>query len=280
MKTTATERPGVLVTFPARGLKRPLDGFWVTGRRRNPALLLFVHGMGGNFYRSVSKKVMMDLAPAAGFDVLSFNNRGHEKDVADEVFTDCVHDIDAALRFGQAKGYRRFVLLGHSTGCQKIAYYQARRRDPRVKALVLAAIGDDYAIARRDLGRRYAAQVARARALVKAGRGQVVMKAKGCLGFTARRFLSVADPRQAEAEIFNLDGSLRTFRRLTAPTLAVLPAAEEFACIPVAEMSARLRAAARARPFDTVLIPDADHGFKGRELETTGVILDWLRRVR
>lgn len=279
MKSTATERPGVLVSFPARGLKRPLDGFWVRGRRQNPVLLLFVHGMGGNFYRSVSKKVMMDFAPGAGLDVLSFNNRGSEKEVADEVFTDCVYDLDAALRFGQAKGYRRFVLLGHSTGCQKIAYYQARRRDPRVKALVLAAIGDDYAIARRDLGHRYAAQVARAHALVKAGRGTTIMKAKGCLGFTARRFLSVADPRQPEAELFNLEGPLRTFRRITTPTLAVLPAAEEFACLPVPEMSARLRAAARARPFDTVLIPEADHGFKGREVETTGVILDWLKRV-
>ena len=28
-----------------------------------------------------------------------------------------------------------------------------------------------------------------------------------------------------------------------------------------------------------VLIPEADHGFKGRESETTGVILDWLKPI-
>lgn len=105
------------------------------------------------------------------------------------------------------------------------------------------------------------------------------MTAKGCLGFAAHRFLSVADPQQREAEIFNLDGPLRTFRRLTCPTLAVLPEKEEYACLPVAEMAARLRRVTRARPFDTVQIPDADHGFKGRETETTGVIVDWLRKV-
>jgi hypothetical protein len=44
-------------------------------------------------------------------------------------------------------------------------------------------------------------------------------------------------------------------------------------------MAARLRRVTRARPFDTVQIPDADHGFKGREAETTGVIVDWLRKV-
>jgi hypothetical protein len=48
---------------------------------------------------------------------------------------------------------------------------------------------------------------------------------------------------------------------------------------PLLLAAARLRAAARARPFDTVHIPDADHGFKGREVETTGVILDWLKSV-
>lgn len=279
MKSPTTELPGVLVTLPARGLTRPLDGFWATGRRRQRTLLLFVHGMGGNFYRSVSKKEMMVQGPRAGIDVLSFNNRGHEKDVATEVFTDCRHDLDAAVQFGLDHGYRRIVLLGHSTGCQKITYYQARRRHPAVAALVLAAIGDDYAIARRDLGRRYTAQVSRARALVQAGRGDTILTAKGCMNFSARRFLSVADPAQTEAEIFNMNSPLRTFRKITCPTLAVLPAQEEFACLPVPEMSARLRAVARARPFDTVVIPDANHGFKGHEALTTGVILDWLQRV-
>ena len=279
MKSGSSEWQGTLVAFPARGLQRPLDGFWTTGRRRSRTLLLVVHGMGGNFYRSVSKKALLTLAPPAGFDVLSFNNRGYERAVVDEVFTDCRHDLEAALQFGRDRGYRQFVLLGHSTGCQKITYYQARRRHPQVAALVLTAIGDDYAIARRDLGRRYPAQLARARALVHAGKGETLLTAKGCLGFSARRFLSVADPRQAEAEIFHLAGRLRTFRKITCPTLAVLPEKEEFACLPVPEMSARLRAAARARPFDTVVIPDADHGFKGREVETTGVILDWLRCV-
>ena len=279
MKSMSLELPGTLVTLPARGLKRPLDGFWAAGRKRSATLLLFVHGMGGNFYRSEFKKEMMRQAPARGLDVLSFNNRGAEKAVAAERFTDCLADLDAAADFARVHGYRRLVLLGHSTGCQKITWWQHRRRDRRVAALVLAAIGDDYAIARRDLGRRYDAQVARAHALVKAGRGETIMAAKGCMGFAAHRFLSVADPAQAEAEIFNMDGKLSTFRRISCPTLAVLPAQEEFACLPVEEMSARLRAVSRARPFDTVLIPDADHGFKGREAETTGVILTWLKQV-
>lgn len=273
-----TSIEGRLVTLPARGLRRPLDGFWAQGPRRSRTLLLFVHGMGGNFYRSVSKKEMLVRAPRHGIDVLSFNNRGCEKDVAQERFTDCVHDIDAAVAFGRAHGYRRFILLGHSTGCQKVTYYQYRRRNPRVAALVLAAIGDDYAIARRDLGSRYNRVLSRVRRLVKTGRGGTILAEKGCLGFTARRFLSVADPAHVEARLFNLAGPMREFRSIATPTLAVLPEREEYACAPVPAMARLLCQRSRADVFKAVIIPRADHSFHGVEREATAVILDWLAR--
>ncbi len=274
------EISGSLVAFPAKGQKRPLDGFWVRGPKRNRTLLLFVHGMGGNFYRSLSKKEMLRQAPRAGIDVLSFNNRGYEGNVADEVFPDCRHDLDAALAFGRAKGYRRFILLGHSTGCQKITYYQHLRKSRDVAALILAAIGDDYAIVRRTLGARYDHWMNTARRLVKNGKGSTILRGKGCMGFSARRFLSVADPKQIEARLFDMDGPLREFSRIKTPILAVLPAEEEFACIPVPEMGERLRAKTRSKRFDVEIIPGADHGFHGREVETTRKILAWLNSLR
>lgn len=268
---------GALVELRARGLKRPLDGFWAHGPHRADALLLIVHGMGGNFYRAAFKKALMRAAPRAGLDVLSFNNRGYERDVADEVFVECRHDLDAALAFGRAQGYRRFVLIGHSTGCQKIAYYQHLRRAPDIVALVLAAIGDDYAIVRRELGARYGYWMRRARALVRADRGSEILRGKGCLGFSARRFLSIADPNQIEARLFNFDGPMREFAAIRTPTLAVLPAREEYACIPIPEAARRLKAVARATPFDVEIIPRADHGFHGCEAETARRILNWLK---
>lgn len=221
---------------------------------------------------------MMRQAPRVGIDVLSFNNRGYERDVADEVFVECKYDIDAALEFGRAQGYRRFILLGHSTGCQKITYYQYLRKPPDVAALVLASIGDDYAIARRDLGNRYAHWVKTARSLMKAGRSHTILQGKGCLGFSARRFLSVADPAQMEARLFNMDGPLREFSRIEQPILAVLPAREEYACIPVHEMARRLQAVTHSSRFDVEIIPHADHSFHGCEAEATRKILRWLKQ--
>lgn len=274
---------GALVELPARGLKRPLDGFWAHRKRRSHTLAVFVHGMHSNFYRSAFKKELMRLGPARGIDVLSFNNRGAEQGTCDEVFEHCRFDLDAALAFGRAEGYTQFVLIGHSTGCQKIAYYFRLRRPDDVAALVFSAPGDDYAIARRQLGGLFAAAVRRARRMAQSGRGRetLVMNGKPAfMGFSARRFLSIADPRRIEARLFLLDGPLRELASIRVPALAVLPAREEYACIPVPEMARRLAEAMRANPaFEVAIVPQANHGFKGVEREAADAIWSWLARI-
>lgn len=267
---------GALVELPLPGGRRPLDGFWARGPRRNRTLLLVVHGMGGNFYRSRFKKELLRRGPARGFDLLSFNNRGYERDVATERFSDCLADLDAALAFGRSKGYRRFALLGHSTGCQKIVHWQHRRQSRQVCALILAAIGDDYAIVRRDLGAAYARRLEQARRWIARGWLDRRLPAS-CLGFAPRRFLSVADPRQLEARLFNFDGPMRAFRAIRTPVLALFPAREQFACLPVPEMAARLAARTRSRRFRAEIVPGADHSFHGAEALAARLTLDWLR---
>ena len=270
------ELDGSLVELivPGREAVR-LDGFWRHGLQRRRTLLLYVHGMGGDFHHSRLKKELMSRCVAAGYDFLSFNNRGARDGVATERFADCVADLDAAIRFGRGKGYRRFVLLGHSTGAQKIAWYQVRRRDPAVKAVVLIAPGDDYAIVQRNLGRSFRYWVRRAQELVRRGLGDERLPER-CQRFSARRFLSIADPAQVEARLFDYGGALREFGRIRCPVLTLFGSAEEYACIPVARMGAILRAKSRAQPFDFVVIEDADHGFHGHERKTAGHILAWL----
>jgi len=233
-----------------------------------------VHGMHSNFYRSHLKKELMAQCVGAGCDLLSFNNSGAEAQVVDERFEDCLGDLDAALAFGRARGYRRFILMGHSTGCQKITWYQARRQAPDVSGLALLAPGDDYAIARRDAGRSFNRWVKRAHQLVAEGRGDTLMPPQ-CLGFTARRYLSVADPSKTESKIFNYEGRLTHFRRVVCPVLLLFGSAEEYSCLPVESMHAILRKASRSICFEDHIIPGADHGFHGCEAETTRCILAW-----
>ena len=270
------EIPGALVSFPAGPRGVPLDGFLARapGGRRRP-LVVYVHGMRSNFYRSRLKKELAARAAERGWDVLLFNNRGAGEGVATERFEDGAEDIAAALRFARRRGHRAFVLAGHSSGCQKIVHYLDRRRDPAVRGVVLLGPADDLAINRRELGPAFGRWVARARRLVAARRGGELLPAC-CQGFAARRFLSVADPRRTEAALFDYGGPMRAFGRLATPLLILFGAREEYACLPVGRMGAILRAKTAASDFTFRVIPGADHGFHGRERAAIRALLGWI----
>lgn len=270
--------PGRLVAIPGGHAKKMLDGFWCPGSRRNRTLVVFQHGMGGNFCHGRFKKELLQRGGRHGFDVLSMNNSGHDRSTLTERFLDCVGDLDAMLRQGRRWGYRRFVLVGHSTGCQKITYYQARRRDAGVKALVLAGPADDHAIARRDLGSRYPRWIARARRLIREGQGDTLL-VDGHTLFGARRFLSAADPKKTEAALFDYQGRMHHFRRVRIPIMVLFGADEEYACMPIDSMGEILRAGTRSEEFKFVSIPGADHGFHGREIRTVETMYRWLKNV-
>ena len=271
---------GALVAFPAAGGRKPrmLDGFYRTAPEKRSPLLVFVHGMGSNFYRSALKKAFLEAAPALGLGILSFNNRGAERGTEDEKFLACLPDLDAAAEFARRRGHRRLVFVGHSTGCQKIAYWQAKRRHPAVAGLVLLAPADDYATTRRDFGKRFEHKVAWAKRMVAAGKGDAQV-AGLYERFTAARFLSLADLRHPEANVFRYAGALAQFRRVTCPVLAVFGENEEFAAIPPAEMLAILRRKTNSLDFDDWLIPGADHGFHGCEAELALSVCQWAREI-
>jgi pimeloyl-ACP methyl ester carboxylesterase len=275
VKNESLRIPGSLVTIPLGGKNRPMDGFLAHGPRAKRRLLVLVHGMGGNFYRSRFRKELLLQSASTSFDTLAFSNRGSDADVASERFRDCLADLDAALRWARGQGYRQFVLMGHSTGCQKVTYYQALRNRRDVEAVVLGAIGDDMAISKRTLKRKYKGWIHHARRLVARGKGHHILPPE-CLSFSAARFLSCADPRQREAQLFNFEGRLAHFRRLRCPTLVVMGSDEEHACMPVPEMIRRLERATKSIAFDSLVIPGGDHGFHGKEHVTAKAVMNWL----
>ena len=170
------------------------------------------------------------------------------------------------------------MFVGHSTGCQKIVFWQAKRRHPVVAGLVLLAPADDYAATRRDLGARFERTVAWAKKKVAAGKGAAPV-AGLYERFAAARFLSLANERAPEANVFRYAGALTQFRRVACPVLAVFGEEEEFAAIPPAEMLAILREKTRSRDFDDWLIPGANHSFKGGEAELALAVCGWAREA-
>ncbi|KKQ06003.1 MAG: Phosphoenolpyruvate synthase, partial [Candidatus Moranbacteria bacterium GW2011_GWF1_36_4] len=115
-----------------------LDGIFF-GSPKAKNVIIFIHGLGSNLF---SQAELAERLVDKNNSVLLFNNRGsgvlsrisqvdkkeksgrkkHLIGMAKEVFTDCVDDIDGAVRFVESLGSKNILLIGHSTGTQKSVY--------------------------------------------------------------------------------------------------------------------------------------------------------------
>ena len=98
----------------------------------------------------------------------------------------------------------------------------------------------------------------------------------GRIGLEAARFLSVADERNPEANVFRYAGRLEKFRRVRIPVLAVFGSEEEFAAIPPAKMLEILAAKTASARFLGWEVAGAGHGFHGFEDDVAEGAFRWM----
>lgn len=284
---------GRLVPFLAKD-RSVLNGFLV-GPNRSRKCMIYVHGMTGNFYGGTLQFSIAESIAREGFSLFSVNTRGHdavsvirrkkgrggERFMAGtdlERFEDSLLDIDAAIKKLKGLGFRKFILAGHSTGCQKVTYYQYKKRNRSVVGLLLLAPADDYAIQKRDLGRRFDGVVRMSKRLVKEGKGNEPTKLVPS-HFSPRRFLSIADLKNAEARIFDYDGPLKEFERIEAPICAVFGKREEYAAKPVLEYLRILGRRTRSLDFVGVVVDGAGHSFRNHNDVLSDFVARWIRSM-
>ncbi len=282
---------GKLVTFLAED-KLALQGFLVE-KKGSRKCIVYVHGMSGNFYQSILPKTIAEKAAKSGYSTFIINTRGHDgisrgsilsgvkgrritMGTMVEKFEDSPKDIGGALAFLRKKGYRHFYLAGHSTGCQKILYYQYKRKNSDVKALIHLAPDDDYNLNRRELGRKWKALVSKAKRLVKSSHGYECTRE---FPFAPARFLSIADLKRTEARLFNYDGDLREFADVKTPMLVVFGTKDEGAIKPVLDYVSILRQKTKSAKYSSLIIAGARHSFKDYDSVVTKSILRWLSEI-
>ncbi len=262
-----------------------LDGILFRESKASDTCIVYLHGMGGSMISGLTMAIAEAIGDKAA--LFAFNNRGHDSEASAwkfygkrrkrvrigvnfERFEDSVNDISGAIRCLRKMGFRKFVLCGHSTGCQKVTYYQYRTRDATVAGLALLAPCDDYNLNRRSLGRRYAKSLAEVRGMVRKRDGDSVLSY--ARGMSAQRYDSVIDPRRAEARIFDYEGRLAEFGKVKVPILAVFGAEEEFRLMPVKKYLSILQSRSSSVSFSAAEIGRAGHSFEGREADVAKAV--------
>lgn len=284
-----------------------LSGLLFEPKRKSKRVAIFLHGTGGaSVFESKRTNLLAQQFVDAGVAWFAFNNRGAnlikrlrrrkgvkskgiEGGSAHELIRDCVHDIDGAIRELRARGYRDFTLVGHSTGANKIAVYDARKPRNPVKRYVLLAGGDDTGLLYQQLGpRRFASALAKAKEKIRARHGEeLVPRSVSPMPLSWRSFHDMANP-DGDYNVFpfgEIMTNVRISRRprfrhvrgIRKPALMLYGDADEYCYGDVARCVAILADALGPSPnIELAILADADHGFSGKEDELAEVILGWM----
>ncbi len=265
-----------------------MSGLLSRSQKRNTTVILDVFGMTSNFFSSLRREELYRAAYRTKIDVFSAENRGigsvfpftnkNGKRIfigtANERFEDCLYDISGAIKILKSIGYKKIILLGHSTGCQKAVYYQYKTKDKSVKGIILLAPMDDYNLNRISLDKKLKKAISIAKIMVSKGKAHELTPT-WISYYSAARFLSYALPNKAEAKIFNYDSTLKEFRSITRPVLVVIGSKEQNTTKSIKEYISILENATRSKHFSWAIIKGADHGFHSREKQLAEIIIKW-----
>ena len=267
-----------LVSIPTDTL--PLDGLYYEpeGKARGAALLF--HGNTMNFYTGA----MRFLPPALvrlGLACLAFNRRGHDilstrssrvaEGGAYQTAAEGIEDNRLAARWLAARGFDSPVVIGHSNGGMLAVRHVADH--PGTPALVLlSAHGGGKDIIQRGgkgglmVGDDVEEFAARARAMVKEGRGRELMLMPGWwYAISAESFLD---------RLNETPDTLALAPRVKCPSLFVRGDKEPRDAYPAEEFRARA-----GGPCTVEIVPDCDHFYNGREQTVRDLVASWLARI-
>lgn len=284
-----------------------LSGLLYEPKRRSKRAAIFLHGTGGaSVFESKRTNLLARSFTEAGVAWFAFNNRGAhllkrlrrrvgtrskgvQGGMAHELIRECVFDIDGAIRELRSRGYSDFTLVGHSTGANKVAVYDARKPRNPVKRYVLLAGGDDTGMLWQQLGtRRFSAALARAKERIRERQGDELVPASlSSLPMSWRAFYDMANP-DGDYNVFPFLETMKSvrlgrrahFRHLRGirkPTLILYGDSDEYCYGDVSRCVAILADALGPKEnVEMAILADADHGFSGKEAELADVILGWM----
>lgn len=165
------------------------DGCFLPGliqHADNPSksIIIFIHGSGGNFFKSNYYEDMFEDFNYYGYDFLICNNRGSEQffrlhrnklGVSETIkagniyenFDESIYDVSAAVNYAKENGYNDIILVGQSLGTLKVTYYCEQVGD--ITKLILLSPVDMVSRFRSRVKEQYNELIEKSKILVKEG---------------------------------------------------------------------------------------------------------------
>jgi pimeloyl-ACP methyl ester carboxylesterase len=263
----------------------------------NKLAVIFVHGLTSAFYHGLSRAhALQSACEEAGYALAIYNNRGHDillpslfenkQGIASfggsgfEKFEDCIYDIDAAISHLKKKGYKQFVLVGHSTGANKVAYYLSQRRNARhIKGAVLLSAISDIA---GEL-KTHASEYAKMRKKVKSMKAdELVISEMAPFVMSPSRFKSLYEPGASEDMFpyYDSEAEWKLFNKIATPLLVCVGAKDEWLDRPVKKyIEAFVAHTPKQASLQTAVIAGANHGYRKHAKQLANTLIQWIQNL-
>lgn len=285
-----------------------LPGLWyVPQKTKNKTAFIFLHGCGSSsvFYKAQKMDIFAQELSRQGISFLAFNNRGahyikkltqdingKENDIkigtALEKIADCVPDIEAAIAFVQKHGIENIVLLGESTGANKILVYNHYRPNNPVNGYVCVGGGDDMGLWAQQFGLETWQEILKlCQEKIEQGLGDHLHSTDLKQGIMSY---------QALYDVLNPDGDYNCFpyteyfrkekwssqplfhywSECQKPTLMLYGSEDVFTYVPPEEAVMALQKYQNTTAkVEYQIVKNADHGFHGFEKEEISTAITW-----
>ncbi len=290
-----------------------LPGLLYSPDRQTKKAAIWLHGMGdsGVFYNPELVNALGEALAANDIALLAFNNRGahgckrlkildealpeenriYQGGTYFEKITDCIQDVDGAAAWLKTRGFSELYLLGHSTGANKICAFHIRAKHNPFSKYVLAGPGDDVGLYFQSLGpKRFWKALKYAATMVDKDPLHTMPRYTGMYPFSA----------QSAWDIMNPDGAYNTFpyyeclderlgrkplfeeyRKIDKKTLVIIGKSDEYAHTAgdadnALKLFVKYTSNSQLKHADFISLPEADHSFRGREVEFAKTVSDWL----
>ncbi|KPJ55748.1 hypothetical protein AMJ49_06450 [Parcubacteria bacterium DG_74_2] len=275
--------------------------------KRSKEVAIHLHGNGSTsvFYYDDQRDKQARALNKKGISFLLFNNRGanyiKKLDVIKrgkkgrkrfgmtyEKIKDCIKDIDGAIKHLERLGYRKFYLIGESTGANKICVYHYYEPKNKVSKYVLLGGGDDTGIYYHTFGKKkFYKLLKESKKRIKNGRGEEIIKELlPDTIFSYIGFYDIANP-DGDYNVFpfleqmrNLNLSekrlFRHYKSINKPAMVIYGEKDEYAWGNVPKIVDILRG--QKPEFKYRIIKGADHSFSNRQKELSKAISAWLKK--
>lgn len=275
------------------------QGLYFEPKEKLGTAILYIHGLSSVFHGHLDTcDAFAEVGEKMGIGFASFNNRGfclisgpQKKDptaltgishvkggAGQEVFEECILDIDAGITFLISQGYKNVVLMGRSTGANKVCYYAGTVDDPRVVGVVLNSATSDRLTKKKET---CASELSFMKKMIGEGKGEELFTGYSFFPMTPKRYVSLFEKGSTE-DVFDYGDEkpqMKVYGQIKKPLFVIFGEKDEHADRPVTDIVKVFDEKTTSANYKSVIVPNALHGFEGFESDLAVTICSWAKTL-